>query len=56
MCVQFMSILNIYIQGVPYDVVGLIQEKSRKELGVVTSVEHRFMYAWVKSEPPQPAM
>ncbi|XP_059172794.1 glycine N-acyltransferase-like protein Keg1 [Physella acuta] len=42
--------------GVPYDVVGLIQEKSRKELGVVTSVEHRFMYAWIKPEPPQPAV
>ncbi|KAK0058224.1 glycine N-acyltransferase-like protein Keg1 [Biomphalaria pfeifferi] len=40
--------------GVPYDVVGLIQEKSRKELGEVTSVEHRFMYAWTKPESPEP--
>lgn len=42
--------------GVPYDVVGLIQEKSRRELGEVTSVEHRFMYAWMKPDPPEPAV
>ncbi|KAH9520359.1 hypothetical protein Btru_060592 [Bulinus truncatus] len=42
--------------GIPYDVVGLIQEKSRKEQGEVTSIEHRFMYAWMKSEPPEPAV
>ncbi|XP_035824032.1 uncharacterized protein LOC101860479 [Aplysia californica] len=42
--------------GIPYDVVPVIQDKSRKEYGEVTSVEHRFMYAWTKSDPPEPAV
>jgi hypothetical protein len=46
----------VIFTGVPYDLVGIIQEKSRKEQGEITSVEHRFMYAWLKKEFPEPAV
>ncbi|GFO23896.1 glycine n-acyltransferase [Plakobranchus ocellatus] len=40
--------------GIPYDAVSVIQEKSRKEYGQVTSVENRFMYCWNKKDLPEP--
>ncbi|RUS69739.1 hypothetical protein EGW08_022497 [Elysia chlorotica] len=40
--------------GIPYDAVSTIQEKSRKDHGQVTCVEHRFMYCWNKKDIPQP--